>query len=331
MYWADYLGIKDLQDGQGIRLLNAEYIMRNNILRQKNIYSDNQAQTKEAFAFKWSKQETYESEKFQDHAREWLLKKYLDNNEQLLPNLIPPGANLLDAGCGSGFSALLLFQKHINQAHYLGVDISAAVDVAKKRFEERDLHAEFLQSDLLNLPFSGPTFDIIFSEGVLHHTDSTQKALQYLTRLLLPGGKFLFYVYCKKAPIREFCDDHIRSCLKDSNDEAAWEQMLPLTKLGKSLGDLNVTVDVPEEIPYLGIPKGQIDLQRLFYWYIFKAYYKSDFTIEELNHINFDWYRPLNCHRHTPEEINLCCKNAGLSVQRMYVDQAGIAVIATKY
>ena len=60
-------------------------------------------------------------------------------------------------------------------ANYLGIDISGAVDVAKVRFEEKNINAEFIQADIGNLPFSKPEFDLIFSEGVLHHTDSTEK------------------------------------------------------------------------------------------------------------------------------------------------------------
>jgi hypothetical protein len=171
---------------------------------------------------------------------------------------------------------------------------------------------------------------LIFSEGALHHTSSTEKTLKYLSKLLLPGGIFLFYVYRKKGPIREFVDDYIRNYLKDFSDEEAWQKLIPLTKLGKSLGELNIEVNVPEDIPYLGIKSGKMDVQRLFYWCIFKAFYKPDFTLDEMNHINFDWYRPLNCQRHTPEEIRQWCKEAGLIIERINIEEAGITCVAKK-
>jgi len=49
-----------------------------------------------------------------------------------------------------------------------------------------------------------------------------------------------------------------------------------------------------------------------------------------MNHINFDWFRPLNCQRQTPEEIRLWCGEAGLTIERMDVQDAGITVIARK-
>ena len=73
-----------------------------------------------------------------------------------------------------------------------------------------------------------------------------------------------------------------------------------------------------------------VNIQRFFYWYICKCFYKENFNLEEMNHINFDWYRPTNCHRQSPEEVRLWCKEAGLNIERMYVENAGITVVARK-
>ena len=48
------------------------------------------------------------------------------------------------------------------------------------------------------------------------------------------------YVYKKKSPIREFSDDFIREKIQNSSFQEAWDQLLPLTKLGKSLGELKI-------------------------------------------------------------------------------------------
>jgi SAM-dependent methyltransferase len=330
MFWLEHLKQSGIREGQTVNISSVRYRFERGILRQAGMHSRRQKQTGSAFAFKWSKRSTYESERFQDNVRRWLIKRYLGGRPAKLARWLAGGSRVLDAGCGSGFSASLFFGKAINRIHYLGADISGAVDVARRVFEEKRLQGEFIQADILKLPFSGPTFDLIFSEGVMHHTDSTQRAIKYLSKLLLPSGRFLFYVYRKKAPVREFCDDHIRSCLLGLSDEQAWNTLKPLTRLGKALGDLNITVDVPEAIPYLEIPKGKIGLQSLFYWYFCKAYYKPDFDLDEMNHVNFDWYRPLNCHRHTPAEIRKWCKEAGLSIERFNVELSGISVVARK-
>jgi len=147
------------------------------------------------------------------------------------------------------------------------VDISEAVEVAEKRFQESGLKGDFLKVSLTDLPVPDNSVDIIFSEGVLHHTDSTEKTLIYLSSKLKKGVRFLFYVYVKKAPVREFKDDLVRNAISRMSNEEAWEALMPLTKLGKYLAELNVELNIPEDIPYLGIRKGKIDLQRFFYWY----------------------------------------------------------------
>jgi len=293
--------------------------------------SASQAQTESAFAYKWAKRETYESEKVKSKALAWMMERYCGNDASLLGGWLGDGGKIiLDAGCGSGFSGMLFFNKHLLHNDYLGVDISSSVDVAKERFAEAGYPGDFLQCGLNTIPAPPNSVDIIFSEGVLHHTDSTARSVADLTGLLRPDGLFLFYVYRKKAVIREFCDDHIRRTLQNLSDEEAWKALESLTRLGQSLGTLCTEIDVPEDIPYLGIKKGKLDLQRFFYWNIFKAYYDPDFTLAEMNHINYDWYRPLNCHRHTSEEVKQFCGNAGLSIERFYEDEAGITVVARK-
>ena len=140
----------------------------------------------------------------------------------------------------------------------------------------------------------------------------------------------MFYVYAKKAPIREFTDDYIREKLQHFSDEEAWEMLKPLTLLGKKLGELNINFEVPEDVNLLGIKKGETDLQRFFYWNICKMYFRPELSFEEMNLINFDWFRPLNCHRHTAEEIEKWCREVGLDIELKYVHNAGITIVGRK-
>jgi len=293
--------------------------------------SEAQTQTREAFAFKWQKRDTYDSPAVQAASREWLFRRYCGGDPTQLDRWLAGGRKLiLDAGCGAGHSGRLFFGDHLHAHDYLGVDISDAVEVARQRFQEAGLPGDFLRVDLMDLPLPDHSCDLIFSEGVLHHTDSTERAVKHLARKVKPGGLFLFYVYARKGPVREFTDDALREALRPLSDEAAWEALMPLTKLGKALGDLHVTVDIPEDIPLLGIPKGPLDIQRLFYWHVCKDYYRPDWTLEEMNHVNFDWFRPLNCHRQTPEQVETWVREAGLALEALRVEEAGITVVAVR-
>lgn len=293
--------------------------------------SDAQAQTEQAFGFKWAKRDTYESPAVQESSRRWLFERYCGNDEALLGAWLEGGSKLIvDAGCGAGFSALLFFGERLREHDYLGIDISNAVDVARQRFDERGIPGDFMKASLTDAPLPDASVDMIFSEGVLHHTDSTERAIKHLAKKLKSGGRFLFYVYAKKAVIREFTDDYVRDAIRAMTDEEAWEALKPLTRLGMALGEIGASIDVREDIPFLGIRSGTFDLQRFLYWNVCKTYYRPDWTLDEMNHINFDWFRPLNCHRQTPEQVRQWCEESGLVVERLDVQEAGITVVARK-
>ena len=314
--------------------INEKYILdEKGIIRENKIYSKQQEQTKDTFAYKWrggAHKSSYKSETVYQNLKEWLWDKYFDNNEEFFLRVFAENAIVLDAGCGAGLSASALISDRMNSIQYIGVDISYAIDEAYEVFVKKGYtHCIFIQGDLNSIPLKTKV-DVIFSEGVLHHADSTRNAIINLSKHLKNGGYFCFYVYAKKAPIREFTDDYIRGYFKDKDNEQTWDELEALTRFGKKLGDMNIVLDIDDDIPFLGIKKGRIDLQRFFYWNIFKCYYRPEYNLEEMNHINFDWYRPTNCHRQTPEEVSKWCEEAGLEIERMHVEEAGITVVAKK-
>ena len=71
-------------------------------------------------------------------------------------------------------------------------------------------------------------------------------------------------------------------------------------------------------------------VQRLFYWHVMKAFYDPALDLEELNHINYDWYAPANAHRQSPEEVREWCAQAGLEIEHENIQPAGITVIARR-
>jgi hypothetical protein len=119
-FWSKQFSSGELKENESIKISGQDYILKSGILRSKSIYSQNQSQTKKAFGFKWNKRNTYESGQVQRHSRNWLIQKYLGGRTELLKKWLRPGVLLLDAGCGSGFSLLLLFGKRLNDANYLG-------------------------------------------------------------------------------------------------------------------------------------------------------------------------------------------------------------------
>jgi SAM-dependent methyltransferase len=315
-------------EGARLDVRGSHLAMRDGILRDDQVDDAGQAQTRDAFGYKWHRTESYVSGHLREKTRQWLVARYGD----LLGRIQSSGRRplILDAGCGSGFTAGLLFGEQLKSYAYVGADISRAVDLARDTIAPFAGESLFIQSDLMRLPFEPGTFDLVYSEGVLHHTPSTEAAVLKTAELVKPGGVLAFYVYARKAPAREFTDDYIRDQLVKMPADQAWEAMRPLTLLGKALGDLHVEVEVPEDVALLGIPKGRIDVQRLFYWYVCKMFHDDKLTVEELNHINFDWFAPRYSHRQTPEQVRSWCERAGLAIEAIKVEEAGITVVARR-
>jgi SAM-dependent methyltransferase len=227
-------------------------------------------------------------------------------------------------------SGMAFFRERMAAIRYLGADISDSVDVAAMRAKEFGYEAALLQCDLNELPLLQQSVDVVFSEGVLHHTDNTQKALEQLVQHLKPLGRVMFYVYRVKGPIREFTDDYIRSQLSNLEPDAVWKALEPLTALGVQLGELGIELDIAKPIDLLGIPAGKIDLQRFFYWHVFKAFYRPEMSFDEMQHVNFDWYAPANARRHSPEEVRVWCEKLNLYIEHEHLEEAGITIVARK-
>lgn len=317
------------REGEIWAVAGQSFLIKGAIPRSMTIV-EAQAQTAEAFGFKWKKRDTFESPTALARVREWLTARYGDLSEAAWLFKDTASPIVLDAGCGAAMSAMELFAPVMPRIRYFGVDVSAAVDVARDRFAERGWSAAFMQADITRLPLPPGSVDVIFSEGVLHHTPSTRGALHALAPLLRTGGRFMFYVYRRKGPVREFTDDLIREKMQAMPPEAAWKAMEPLTRLGIELGKLQATIDLPEPIDLLDIPAGKIDVQRLFYWHVAKAFYRPDLTFDEMNHINFDWYAPRHAYRQSIEEVRSWCAECGLEIEREQVEEAGITIIARR-
>jgi ubiquinone/menaquinone biosynthesis C-methylase UbiE len=130
-------------------------------------------------------EDVYRSNPFQDRLNEALLRRFL---KLLRP---PPGAQLLDAGCGVGYHTLA-FARH--GLRCTGVDISAGIlEEAGRNAARAGLNGRvaFRNQPLERLDFPSGTFDVVHCRGVLMHIPEWEKALAELCRVLKPGGKIV--------------------------------------------------------------------------------------------------------------------------------------------
>lgn len=298
----------------------------------KQIKWPNQTQVQRTFGHKWMRQAWWGIEG--DSAKvmeEWLLPRYGWKSKNEYVKYMASKRLVLDAGCGLGREALRMAEANPNLL-VLGLELSECVDEAARHARTKAVHNTFfVQADLMEPPFKNGIFDFIMSEGVLHHTPDTRQAFLSLVNLLAQRGEIAFYVYRKKAPIREFVDDYVREQIQSLSPDEAWRLMEPLTKLGKALSDLNVEVKVPEDVTVLGIWGGHYNLQRLIYYTMFKCYWNNRLTFDENVLVNFDWYYPKYVWRHTSEEIKKWCKDANLFIIHFHEEESGITMRAQQH
>jgi SAM-dependent methyltransferase len=112
--------------------------------------------------------------------------------ERLERNGISPdayaGRSVLDAGCGGGRYTVAWRQLGAGRAD--GVDISGTnVEEGRRRAEAAVVDGvDFRPGNVLDLPLEDASYDIVFSNGVLHHTKDWEKGIAEMLRVLRPGG-----------------------------------------------------------------------------------------------------------------------------------------------
>lgn len=113
------------------------YEMNLGVLQPTHIITSSaQKQTQSIFGFKWHKEDTFTSEASLKRMKAWLLERYQEP-QNWLDQLKIDNPAILDAGCGSGMSGFEYWGGVVDQIQYMGIDISEAVYVARKRSLEK--------------------------------------------------------------------------------------------------------------------------------------------------------------------------------------------------
>lgn len=107
------------------------------------------------------------------------------------------GEQVLEVGGGMG-TDLAQFAKH--GAIVTDVDLSEGhLKLAQENFRLRGLTGRFVHHDAESLPFETDSFDLVYSNGVLHHTPNTKRAVGEILRVLEPGGRAIVMVYAENS------------------------------------------------------------------------------------------------------------------------------------
>jgi demethylmenaquinone methyltransferase/2-methoxy-6-polyprenyl-1,4-benzoquinol methylase len=96
---------------------------------------------------------------------------------------VRPGDRVLDACCGTG--DLALAARAAGAAEVVGVDFSGRM---LERARRKAPELEWVQGDLLALPFADASFDVATCGFGIRNVEDLEAALRELARVLRPGG-----------------------------------------------------------------------------------------------------------------------------------------------
>lgn len=140
-----------------------------------------------------------------------ILYEYLDDLEKMfryrghlavneITSEMVNDVNILEIGSGGGAHSAL-FKKY--GAHITSIDITAerVISTATKLDLIKEGTGLAMQADAENLPFEDSSFAIVYSNGVLHHSENTEKCIKEIHRVLEPGGKAVIMLYSRHSAL----------------------------------------------------------------------------------------------------------------------------------
>ena len=107
------------------------------------------------------------------------------------------GKHLLEIGCGMGYDSLEFLKRGVRVT---ATDLTPnAIKVTRRHFEVEGVQADEIRTaNALELPFADETFDAVWSNGVLHATGDTSRAIREARRVLKTGGRAIISHFYRK-------------------------------------------------------------------------------------------------------------------------------------
>jgi ubiquinone/menaquinone biosynthesis C-methylase UbiE/uncharacterized protein YbaR (Trm112 family) len=103
------------------------------------------------------------------------------------------GRVVLDIGCGGGATSATF---GYYGAHYIGLDHSGnAANYALRHLRGVEGDGFTVQGNAESLPIRDNSIDVVYSNGVLHHTPNFLTAMDEVWRVLAPGGTAIIALY----------------------------------------------------------------------------------------------------------------------------------------
>jgi len=110
------------------------------------------------------------------------------------------GKHVLEIGPGGGGHSCL-FKKYGAQVTVADITPERALSATRKLSLMDGPESVGFNADGENLPFADNTFDFVYSNGVLHHSENTDQCVAEVFRVLKPGGTAVIMLYSRHSAI----------------------------------------------------------------------------------------------------------------------------------
>lgn len=109
------------------------------------------------------------------------------------------GKKVLEVGVGAGTDHLQWVRAG---AECYGVDLTdTAIKTTSQHLALYGLQSHLQRIDAEELPFESNTFDVVYSWGVIHHSEHPERITREILRILKPGGVFIGMLYHRRSMV----------------------------------------------------------------------------------------------------------------------------------
>jgi SAM-dependent methyltransferase len=166
----------------------------------------------------------YELQTHRAEDRHWWYRGRREVIERVIDGLeLPPGAPMLDAGCGSGRNMVELARR----GPVTGIELSdTSIDLAREREA-----GEVIAGSVLEMPFESGRFQLAVCLDVIEHLEDDLGALRELRRVVAPGGSLLVtvpayqWLWSGHDEVNHHHRRYTQRSLRRVAEQAGWQQV----------------------------------------------------------------------------------------------------------
>lgn len=282
-------------------------------------------ETEEASSNRWSNIKKLEDDDgFVAHQFNDFCRRYNFKSEEAVRDYLSQVKTVAEIGAGEGRAVDWYLE--YSDAIIFALEISDSVYYLNEKYKNEP-RVIVVKADALKHPFNDEKIDLLSCEQSIHHAPNPNDIFYSLCQSLSTEGRVLLSVFTEKAPIREKFDLLIRDRISVLEDSEKQEIAKKITSIGKILSDINVDIDIPTSFTEFGNLAGQrIELQRLFYYSVFKCFWNSDYSLEKNIEINFDWYNYPVCSKTSLSEAVSWFMKSELIIEHVDANDSNINI-----